>query len=674
MRIGRRISTALLLSAFAATLATGSVLYSIARGQLEKEIHARLGATAQSRARHIQTYLKEHSNRIKLLSGDEILISALTADRTESAETGSSALNARLSEVLSLDGQTRALSVYGLTGARVAGASMESGDGQGETCPHCPRALEAFYISDIHADEDGLAHMSMLAPVRFESEIVGYLVSYVDLGGLYEILSDRTGLGKTGEVYLVNQDGYMISPSRFDDNAVLNRKVDTANSRACLLHTGTEHVIDTYRPLIFADYRGVEVLGTHEYIPEMKWCLLNEIDSDEALAPLHRLQFAAAVSIIAFPLFGWLIGARMSRAIVSPVERLRGAVDAMRAGRSAAVVEGWSNDEIGELGRAFDEMTSNLGEATATIGELKETQLRLRRTKDELQTIFDTAPLLMWFKDLQGNHLQVTEYFCRALGLKREMVLGKSDADIFPEDLARRYQEDDLEVVATGKAKMGIVQRYPMASGNVAWCRTDKIPKLDEEGRVIGLVGIAMDITGLKRAEQALAESETKFRSIFENAHEGVLVVDTETSEFQSFNGAMCRMLGYSETEMDSLNLADIQADGGLLSIIEQSDNRAVNDAGLASNIALKQKDGSMIHVEVAVTWLDLDGKKHLMCAFRDVSKRLQAETQVQIYVKELEQFNRLAVDRELRMVGLKEEINRLLANVGEEAKYAIVE
>lgn len=116
----------------------------------------------------------------------------------------------------------------------------------------------------------------------------GVLAARMDMKTLNEIMNIQAKINKTKETYLINSEGYMITPSSFIENTFLTQKIDTKNARSCLsmrnagAHDGHE-VASTFK-----DYRGVEVIGAHAYIPETRWCLLAEVDKEEVLASIKK--------------------------------------------------------------------------------------------------------------------------------------------------------------------------------------------------------------------------------------------------------------------------------------------------------------------------------------------------------------------------------------------------
>jgi PAS domain S-box-containing protein len=110
----------------------------------------------------------------------------------------------------------------------------------------------------------------------------------------------------------------------------------------------------------------------------------------------------------------------------------------------------------------------------------------------------DNIPDMAWLKDKDGNFLAVNEPFAKACGISNEELLGKTDFDFWPQELAQRYRDDDEQVMRTRKRK-SIEETLVHREGQNVWIETIKSPICDENGQVIGTTGIARDITERKR-------------------------------------------------------------------------------------------------------------------------------------------------------------------------------
>lgn len=134
------------------------------------------------------------------------------------------------------------------------------------------------------------------------------------------------------------------------------------------------------------------------------------------------------------------------------------------------------------------------------------------------------------------------------------------------------------------------------------------------------------EITGHKRVEEVLRESEQRFRTIFDGATDGILIADTETKRFYTGNKAICQMIGYPAEEMKNLGIVDIHPKEDLPFITEQFEKQAKGEIALAKDIPVKRKDGSVFYADINTSLVTFEGKTYLMGIFRDITDRKRAE------------------------------------------------
>ena len=140
----------------------------------------------------------------------------------------------------------------------------------------------------------------------------------------------------------------------------------------------------------------------------------------------------------------------------------------------------------------------------------------LRALERERRMVLDAVPAMIWYKDRENRILRLNQAAADSLNQPVGALEGRSSYELYPEEAAA-YHRDDLEVIATGKPKLGILEPYTTASGEKRIVRTDKIPSLDEAGRVAGVIVFSVDVTEVKRTEEALhviqAELERRVES-----------------------------------------------------------------------------------------------------------------------------------------------------------------
>jgi len=157
------------------------------------------------------------------------------------------------------------------------------------------------------------------------------------------------------------------------------------------------------------------------------------------------------------------------------------------------------NDELErKVRQRTSELKASNDDLKYEISERKRAERNLQKTLIRRNAILDNIPDMAWLKDRDGNFMAVNEPFAKACGISKEELLGKTDFDFWPQELAQRYREDDEQVMKTRKRK-SIEETLVHREGQDVWIETIKSPICDENGQVIGTTGIARDITERKR-------------------------------------------------------------------------------------------------------------------------------------------------------------------------------
>src|ERR1035437_2763728 len=163
--------------------------------------------------------------------------------------------------------------------------------------------------------------------------------------------------------------------------------------------------------------------------------------------------------------------------------------------------------------------------------------------QSELQTIIDLVPAMIFYKDTKNRFLKVNRAFCELMGIQKEKLEGKSLLEIFPEKEGNGYSKDDLEVISTGNAKTGIVEVMHTKNGDV-WVKIDKIPYLDPVGKIIGIIGFAVDITQSLLSEGYLKQFNRVLRAI-SGSNRALTHAKSEIDYLQRACEIICKECGY---------------------------------------------------------------------------------------------------------------------------------
>lgn len=155
------------------------------------------------------------------------------------------------------------------------------------------------------------------------------------------------------------------------------------------------------------------------------------------------------------------------------------------------------------------------------------------RHEQLLRILIDAMPDLIYVKDHDSRFVVANAAVARFMGAANPAdLIGHVDADFYPSDLAARYRNDEQRVLDTGESLIDREEMAVDAAGHVRWLSTTKVALRDDTGAVTGLVGIGRDITTRYLMEEALAEGETRFRELFNQMHNGVIVCEVRSAEF----------------------------------------------------------------------------------------------------------------------------------------------
>ncbi len=127
-------------------------------------------------------------------------------------------------------------------------------------------------------------------------------------------------------------------------------------------------------------------------------------------------------------------------------------------------------------------------------------------------------------------------------------------------------------------------------------------------------------------AQEALKESEDKFKNIFENAMDGILIAGENEKRFYGCNKKISQMLGYSHEDLHNMGVKDIHPVEDLPFVMEQFDRLARGEESIALDIPVKRKDGTTFYADIAASPVTLKGKTYMISAFRDITERKRSE------------------------------------------------
>jgi len=192
------------------------------------------------------------------------------------------------------------------------------------------------------------------------------------------------------------------------------------------------------------------------------------------------------------------------------------------------------------------------------VTEAKLAEAKLRASQEMLQTVMNTIPQYVFWKDFDSVYLGCNENFALVAGVDSpDNIVGKTDFDLAWRDVeAELFRALDKEVIRTNQPQINVVCPQRQADDRNAWIEINVVPLHDDDEKVIGVLGTYHDITEKRIAEDNLTRSEEKYRSLAEQSVQGITILTTD--ELLYYNPAFKELVGYSDKELSEMNAEDI--------------------------------------------------------------------------------------------------------------------
>jgi PAS domain S-box-containing protein len=254
------------------------------------------------------------------------------------------------------------------------------------------------------------------------------------------------------------------------------------------------------------------------------------------------------------------------------------------------------------------------------ITERKSAEEALRESETISKSLLNSIPDGALLMDPQGTILAANQVIALRWMMSVNELRGKNVYSFLPAVVGERRRELVREAVETGSLIHFIDEREGRTYSNYL------NPISGEDGKVYSISAVSRDITDEKKAEEALRESEERFRNIFSHAAEGILIADISTQKFLYANSAICSMLGYSAEELTSKEMRDIHPEKDLAHVQEEFMAQARGEKTLAESIPVLRKDGAVRYMDIRTTPVMIDKHSCNLGMFTDITGRRHAE------------------------------------------------
>ena len=271
----------------------------------------------------------------------------------------------------------------------------------------------------------------------------------------------------------------------------------------------------------------------------------------------------------------------------------------------------------------YEELEERVKKLEKEAIERKREEKALQDSRYMLQTVLDSIPSAVFWKDRDSIYLGGNRTWLAAAGLNSsEEVVGKSDYDLpWSKEEADSFREDDWRVMESGIPEYDIIESYRRANGTHAWAKTNKLPLRDTEGNIVGVLGTYEDITERKQADEALRESEERYRTITENANEAILVA--QDGVFRFANPKAEELFGYSKEELASRPFTNFIHEADRAMVGDRHERRVRGEELPATYpYRIVDKSGNTKWIELNVALFSWAERPATLCFMMDITNR----------------------------------------------------
>ncbi len=303
------------------------------------------------------------------------------------------------------------------------------------------------------------------------------------------------------------------------------------------------------------------------------------------------------------------------------------AFPAQGGGRTLAVLEFWSRGPEADADEALVSLAHATGNQIGQFLERRHIEKALQDSEALYHSLVEGLPQNIFRKDRAGRFTFGNARFCDTVGRRPEALLGRTDFDLFPHELAAKYVADDHRIMETGVA-LDTVERHDRPDGTALHVHVVKTPVHDAAGNVVGVQGIFWDVTQQVEAEQDLAQSEHRYRQLSEATLDGIILIDAR-GKVELFNPAAERMFGYNAAEVIGRPAEPLVPED--FKVFAEADpqqslrTRLLTSLGKPIECRGRRKDGSEFPVEIALSYVgdgDEPGGGRFLAALRDLTER----------------------------------------------------
>jgi len=415
LSLRKRIAAVVVILIIVCGMSTLIPGYVMSRSGFEREVLTSLSNDANSRAEHIQSFINDQKQIALFISTTPLFVDLFKDYTNEVSDINTSDYTMSLLDtIVNVTDDIQYIEFLAINGTILYKSN--------ETCFDTTRNISSFIHSSNNITVGNVSLcpwtqkpvLNISAPMVIDNTLKGFVIFRINIETLYHILT-RNIDDDSLEFILVNNDGILISPSRFINDSILKVKIGSENFIQSLWQSVnankmTDHNVEAF---YYTNYRGASVLGIHVIFDDIGWVLIAERNADE-IATISNYMILMFIAIFALLLFiGVFIAIILSRILSRPLHTLMNATQKISEGNLDVSIPVEGKDEIGQLARTFNNMTKRL----------KQSRDEIERINESLEDLVEkrTHQLSESKKELQETVRSLTDNKLALLNLTSDM-------------------------------------------------------------------------------------------------------------------------------------------------------------------------------------------------------------------------------------------------------------